>query len=137
MKINPFEFQYKIQDGETCFSYLEKFVEEIDKAAEKFLSQFEFVPSDDMAQDIWSRAIALYKNNDESFDNLPDWACDVLDCGVPYCGTNNGSLWYALGYSVISQDAHLRCFWENIKNDTNYILPFPVVVPMNIAEQQS
>jgi hypothetical protein len=128
MKIEPFEFNYKPHKGETCFSFLPKMVEEIDTAANKFLEQFDFVPSDKIADDIWSRAVKLIN---ELEDNAPDWVIEVIDGGVPYCPTERlGSLYRTIALSCSSRDAHLRCFWENIKNDTDYKLPFPVLAPM-------
>jgi hypothetical protein len=134
MLIKPFKFQYQIQENETCLSYLGKFVEEMDKAANDFLDQFEFVPSNEIADNIWRLAGEAFKAHGEDWEKTPDWATEILDCGVPYCGNcrQNGSLWHALGLSLASQDAHLRCLWENLKNGTNHVLPFPVVVPKNI-----
>lgn len=136
--IKPFKFQYQIQENETCFSYLEKFVEEIDAAANEYLDQFEFVPSDEIANDIWRLAWDTFKAHGEDWGKAPSWACEIIDCGVPYCGDGHrdGSLWYALGLSLASQDAHLRCLWENLKNGTDHVLPFPVVVPKNIDDRQ-
>jgi hypothetical protein len=138
IKIKPFKFKYKIKEGENCFSYLKHFVAEMDKAAQEYLDQFEFVPSDKIADAIWKLVQDAFTAVDDDWDKVPDWAADLMDCGVPYCGpSRDGSLWYSLGLSVVSQDAHLRNLWENIKNDTNNILPFPVVVPKDIEDHHS
>ena len=133
MTILPFEFQYKPAKDENCFSYLPKMVEEIDAAANKFLNQFEFVDNLTIAEDIDKRAWAIVREHEAAGTEslIPEWAWSVVDGGIPYYGSlRNGSLHFAIGFSCASQDAHLRCFWENIKNNTEFELPFPVIAPL-------
>ena len=132
MKIAPFTSKIVIGKNETCFSYLPKRAEEIDEAATYFLSQFPFVPNDKIVEDIRSRAWKIFKDANEDWDKIPEWVAGAVDGYVPYCGaTRNGSLHHVLGLSVISRDAHLRCFWENIKNGTDLALPFPVIASLS------
>jgi hypothetical protein len=131
MKIAPFKFKHNPETNETCFSYLPKLVAEIDIAAQEFLDQFPFVPSDEIAEDIDTRAWKIFRDENEDWESIPEWVADVVDGGVPYCGgSRNGSPHHSIGLSVTSLDAHLRCYWENIKNDTNFILPFPIIAPL-------
>ena len=138
MTILPFKFKLALEENENCFSYLPKLAAEIDAAADEFLNQFEFVPSDTISEDIDRRAWEEFRKHGEDFEKCPEWAGDVVDGGVPYCGydeTPNGSLHHAIGKSVASRDAHLRCYWENIKNDTDFELPFPIVAPLEYPEK--
>jgi hypothetical protein len=86
MTIQPFKFSYTPQAGETCFSYLPKFVDEIDTAALEFLEQFPFVCNDEIANDIDTRAWQIFNDAGGDWEVVPEWVADVVDAGVPYCG---------------------------------------------------
>ena len=133
MKILNFKFKLKLEENENCFSYLPKLASEIDAAAQIFLDQFDFVPSEEIAGDIDSRAWKIFELKNRDWDKIPEWVAAVVDAGVPYTPWSespNGSLHHAIGKSVVSRDAHLRCYWENIKNNTEMLLPFPIVAPL-------
>ena len=87
---------------------------------------------------IWKIAADLFAQHKENWDNLPEWAANVIDNGVPYCSSpKNGSLFYSLGYSVVSRDAHLRNLLEIAEGRETQELNFPVVVDKEIVDKRA
>lgn len=113
-------------------NYFEKITSrcnELDKLGQDYLDQFDFIPSDKLAEAIAEKAYEIFKSKNKDWDKIDDLTADILDNGVAFCGVpNNGSLYYAMGYSMVSQDAHLRNLYNNYVLGLNEgELDFPVL----------
>ena len=120
------------------FDAIAKRVDEIDKLAQKYLEQFEFIPSDKIAKRIWKNAWATFKATGEDFEKCPEWAANIVDWnGVPFTpdSERNGSLYHALALSLVSRDAHLRHLLEVSEGRTNGNLGFPVMAENEIVDK--
>ena len=72
-----------------------------------------------MGERIHKAAFELFKISGENWDAIPDWAATVVEGGMPYYGVpRNGSLKFTLGFSVVSQEAHLRNLLERAEGRT-------------------
>src|SRR5262245_49887817 len=100
---------------------------ELDQKAQAYLDQFKFLPNDIIINRIIDAAKDLYERVDGDWDQLPDWAAAVMDGHIPYTDYKNGSIGFALGFSVVSRDAHLRNLLEIAEGRTSVELDFPVV----------
>ena len=121
------------------FQLMQKGVEELDKKADKYLSDKEFIPNDEILNRIWKYCLELFFANggkeDElgflifenlNWENLPWWVADGLDGHLPYCSVPiNGSLNFSLGFSSSSFDAHLRNLLEIAEGREKNELDFP------------
>ncbi len=121
------------------FKAILKRCEEIDALAEKWLSKFDFIDSPTLCQSIYDKAWDIFEEANEDWDAVPEWVAEVVDGHIPYAGIpENGSLFYSLGFSVISQDAHLRHFYEtNVLGKSIVDLSFPVLAEEEIVMKYS
>lgn len=111
---------------------------ELDRLAQEYLDTLEFLPNDEVCQRIWDKAKEIWNANGASYDSpdIPDWVKDTFDGCIPYTGlSRNGSLFYSLGFSVVSQDAHLRNLMERVEGRTDKELDFPLVVDENFFDK--
>lgn len=107
----------------------------LDILAQEYLDRFEFLPNDQICDRIYQRARAIFIENNEDFDKVPDWVASIMDGWFPYTSKGkNGSLYYSLGYSVVSQDAHLRNLLERAEGREEKELEFPVAVDKVVVE---
>jgi len=115
-------------------------VSEIDKMAQAYLDKFEFLSNEDILQRLWEIA-----NNEfdkigrdwNKIDLIPEWIGDFLDGWIPYAPSKNGSLYYSMGYSVISADAHLRNLLERAEGRERNELDFGVLAEKEIVNKLS
>lgn len=111
------------------FKALTEECEKLDDLGQKYLDKFEFLPNDQIAERIFRVAKRLLQEANDDWNKIPEWAAMCLDYGVPYTQrSKNGSIFYALGFSCVSQDAHLRNLLEIAEGRETKELDFPVVV---------
>lgn len=113
--------------------------EQLDALGQAYLDKFDFIPSDEMAERIWNAAKVLFDAAGEDWDKIPEWAATCMDGYVPYTpgGRRNGSIYYALGFSIVSRDAHLRNLLEIAEGRTTEELDFPVLAEKEIVDKLS
>jgi hypothetical protein len=114
---------------------------QLDEMGQKYLDKFEFLSNDAILNRLWKIAQKLFKDkcNEDwaQIDKIPDWAGNYLDGWIPYAPSRNGSLFYSMGYSVVSCDAHLRNLLERAEGREKNELDFPVVVEHDIVDKLS
>ena len=132
-----------------CFRRLAAGANELDRKAEAYMADKEFIPNDEVKYRIWRASCALFHKHggtcdkddymrfcDLDWDALPWWAAQTLDSTIPYGEVpRNGSLGFSLGYSAASQDAHLRNIMEIAEGREQHELDFPVV--FKLKEEKS
>jgi len=99
--------------------------ERLDKLGTAYLKNLPFMSNATVLERLWNKANALLQS--EGWDDLPDWASCILDGGAPYGTPKNGSLYYALGFSPVSNDAHLRNLLERVEGRETKELRFPIL----------
>jgi hypothetical protein len=112
--------------------------QQIDDLAQAYLNQFEFMSNPDILEKLWEVSQAKFKaiNNDWARCNeLPEWMIDFLDGWTPYAPSKNGSLYYSLGYSCLSSDAHLRNLFERTMGRETRVLPFPILAEHEVVNK--
>lgn len=121
------------------FEIMKNGVAELDKKANEYLSDKEFISNDEILERLWKYCLELFYANggekDQSgildfenlnWENLPWWARSALDGHLPYSSIpENGSLNFSLGFSSASFDAHLRNLFEIAEGRENKELDFP------------
>ena len=134
--------------SDNLFARLAAGAEDLDRKAEAYLSDKEFIPSPDVAERIWQASLRLFKKHggtcsdkgymrfaELDWDALPWWAAQTLDGWMPYSGPpRNGSLGTLLGYSAASLDAHLRNIMEIAEGRETEELYFPVTFTEKIGK---
>ena len=112
---------YFVQIMEEC--------EKLDEKADAYLSKLPFMPNDDVAERLHKAAWKQFKDAGEDWGAIPDWVADIVDGHMPYYGIpHNGSILFSLGFSVASQEAHLRNLMEIAEGRETEMLDFPTVV---------
>ena len=110
------------------FASIAERVAVIDKLANEYLSKFEFIPNDAIMDRIHAAAWKIFKEKNEDFQAVPDWVASTVDGWMPYTGgSRNGSIFFALAFSPVSQDAHLRNLLERAEGRETKELDFPVI----------
>jgi|LakMenE01Jun11ns_1017448.scaffolds.fasta_scaffold9939222_1 hypothetical protein len=109
---------------------LTKKAEVLDKLADCYLEQFDFMTTDAMCERIWNKSWEIYKAHSEDVDLVPELYRDEVECVVdgtmPYLASalKPGSLKKSLGLSMASVDAHLRNLLERLEGRTQQQLAF-------------
>lgn len=117
--------------------------DEITEKASKYLEGLPFIPNDEVVERIWKKALEIGEKHGLTYnesgsilfenlkwENLPEWAASSLDGWVPYSVIpKNGSIYFSLAFSVVSQEAHLRNLLEIVEGRETKELDFPVIVP--------
>lgn len=113
------------------FAALVEKASKLDELANKYLENFKPMSNEEAVNRIHKAAQELLKEAGENFDQLPDWAAESLDGHVPYSTIpKNRSLGFTLGFSIASQEAHLRNLLEIAEGRTTQHLSFPVVAKL-------
>lgn len=124
------------QEQPNIFKLIIQRCEELDRLGNAYLDTLPFLTNDEMCQRIWVKAHEIYKAANEDSDAVPDWVLTTVDGCVPYSQPpRNGSLRYLLGYSLASNDAHLRNLLEIAEGRTTKELDFPVVAEMPVLAE--
>lgn len=109
----------------------------LNEKAQHYLDQLPFMDNKSVIRRIMDIAYNIFEKHGKDWDAVPDWVATTIDHAVPYsCIPKNGSLHYALGYSVVSQDAHLRNLLEIAEGRETKELDFPVVVPNDFYDKK-
>jgi hypothetical protein len=120
------------------FTELAHATNELDERAQLYLNQFDHTSVRDLCALINRKVWEIFRNFGEDYEKIPPkWKnCFeiILDGGMPYLRQNNGSINYALGFSNISAEAHLRNFLEQLEGRETKNLDFPVVARLAITE---
>jgi hypothetical protein len=116
-------------------SYFEELIaaeQVITKKANDYLDKLPFMSNDEVMEKLHKIAWKLFRDKNENFDAIPDWAATIVDGWMPYVSSRpNGSLNYTLGFSVASQDAHLRNLLEIAEGREEKELDFDVVAKID------
>lgn len=104
-------------------------VKRIDELANEYLAKFtDELSCADMADRIHAIAWDKFEKAGRSFDAVDEDVALVIDDGVPFCGPQRlGSLYNSLGFSLASQEAHLRNLLERMEGRETKELDFPVI----------
>jgi hypothetical protein len=117
------------------FKAIEIRIAEIDRLAEDYLNKFEFIPNPDIINRLFDIATNLFEKSGKNWNAIPEWAANMLDGWIPYAPSKNGSLYYALGWSCLSADAHLRNLLERVEGREINELDFPVLAEKEVVNQ--
>lgn len=112
------------------FKAIEHVRNKLDKKAQKYLDTLPFMANDDVLDRLWEIANTEFDKVGRSWDRcdeIPEWASSFLDGWQPYGTPRNGSLFFSLGWSVQSQDAHLRNLLERAEGREAKELPFGIL----------
>src|ERR1035441_3585004 len=115
--------------------------EQLDALAQTYLDKFEFMSNDQILTRLWTFSEKQFKdkcNKDWSLiERLPEWAQNFLDGWTPYAPPSSGSLYSALAYSMVSNDAHLRNLLERTEGRETAELTFPVFAEHSVVNKLS
>jgi hypothetical protein len=107
---------------------------ELDTLGANYLNSFEFLPNDEVCQQIFKIAKSIFTKAGEDWEAVPEWVASTMDGWMPYASVpQNGSLYFSLGFSCVSQDAHLRNLLERAKGTETKELDFEVVADKKIV----
>lgn len=102
------------------------------------MDKFEFIPNEEICSRIYNKALELFTMADEDWDKIPEWAAYVMDGYIPYSTkSHNGSIFHALGFSCVSQDAHLRNLLEIVEGRETKELDFPIIVDKKVVAKRA
>lgn len=110
---------------------------QLDELGQNYLNKFEFLSNDEILTRLWKIANDKFDSIGRDWnkiDSIPEWMGSFLDGRTPYSPSNNGSLYYSLGYSVISADAHLRNLLERAEGREIKELDFPCLAEKEIVD---
>jgi hypothetical protein len=113
---------------------------QIDELAQAYLDKFEFMSNDDILERLWKIANDRFDTIGRDWNKIhliPEWMGDFLDGWTPYAPSKNGSLYYSLGYSAISADAHLRNLLERAEGRETKKLDFPILAEKKVVNKLS
>jgi hypothetical protein len=114
------------------FNELAKQVGALDKLANEYLNQFDFMSTNAMCERIWQKSWEIYNAHNEDIDLVPEIYRDAVQCvidgSIPYLtyALKPGSLKKSLGLSTTSVDAHLRNLMERLEGRTTSELAFGI-----------
>jgi len=124
-----------------CFAAISFRCQQIDALAQAYLDKLEFMSNDAVLERLFEIAKKMFKEkcNDDwnQCDKIPDWASNFLEGWTPYAPSRNGSLYYSLGVSVVSTDAHLRNLLERAEGRETKELDFPILAERKIVDKLS
>lgn len=108
---------------------------ELDALGEAYLSGLPFLPDDEVVERIVNAAYRLFEESGEDRDAIPKWAASCVDGWIPGQPPSNGSLYYALGWSIVSQSAHVRNLLERAEGRETKELPFPILAEHEVVNR--
>lgn len=118
------------------FDAIKKRTEELDLLGQNYLNKFDFLPNDQICERIWTAAKKMFSDKKEDFDSCPWWVAQTMDYCLPYSTIpKNGSIYFSLGFSSVSQDAHLRNLLEIAEGRETTELDFEVLAKKEIVEK--
>lgn len=89
------------------FQALQKRVEELDKLAQPYLENRPQWSMMDLAAEMHKLAWKIFEENGCDFEKVDEYVANIVDGHIPFCfPSRNGSIKYALGLSLASQEAH-------------------------------
>jgi hypothetical protein len=120
------------------FDAIKRRTEELDVLGQAYLNKFDFLPNDQICDRIWAAAKKIFLDKNEDFDSCPWWVAQTIDYCLPYSTIpKNGSIYFSLGFSSVSQDAHLRNLLEIAEGRETMELDFEVLAKKEIVEKYS
>lgn len=109
---------------------------QLDDLANAYLSKLPFLSNDQVLEKLWSKAKEIWKQNGSDFNGKsPEWVENWMDGWIPYSTPQNGSLYFSLGWSVASQDAHLRNLLERAEGRETKELDFAILAEKEIVDK--
>mgnify|MGYP003975297233 FL=1 len=114
------------------FTWIGKESDKLTKKANKYLSKLPEISNQDVADKLAKISFKLFKEAKEDWRAIPWWAGDIMDGHMPYWGVpRNGSLHYSLGFSMSSQEAHLRNLLEIAEGRESKELDFSLICDLD------
>lgn len=102
--------------------------ESLDTLANMYLDKLPFLTVQETAERIEAASYKIFEAAGRDWDAVPWYVAQVVDGCMPFYGIpRNGSLRFALGFSVASQEAHLRNILELVEGRETKELEFPVM----------
>ena len=109
--------------------------EKLNEQGQAYLDTLPFIPSDEVAERIYKKGMEIFHAANEDWSAVPEWVKTVADGFVPYSeAPRNGSLRYALGWAMVSQEAHLRNLLERAEGRTTEKLDFEILADVNMED---
>lgn len=110
--------------------------DELDRKGQAYLDSLPFLPNDEVKQRIHNKAVEIFNAANEDWDAVPEWVSQTMDGHIPYgVLPTNGSLYFAMAFSVVSMEAHLRNLLEIAEGRETKELDFPVIVPKPVIPE--
>ena len=114
------------------FTWIKDEGNKLDILGKAYLDKFDFIANDDMAQRLAEISWRLFEESGKDWDSIPWWAANIQDGWMPfYHPPKNGSLHYSLGFSMVSQEAHLRNLLEIAEGREKKELDFPLICDLD------
>ena len=111
------------------FTALTEECEVLNKKARAYLDTLPFISNQECMNRIFKRAAEIFEEANEDWGAVPEWVADTMDGWMPYSGVpQNGSMYFSLGFSPVSLDAHLRNLLEIAEGRETKELDFDIVV---------
>lgn len=109
---------------------------QIDDLASNYLSRLPFLSNEEVLDRLWVKACEIWESNGKEFNQKsPEWVENWMDGWPPYSTPNNGSLYFSLGWSLVSQDAHLRNLLERAEGREKEELNFPILAEKEVVDK--
>lgn len=108
--------------------------EELDRLGAAYLEKLPFLTSQETAERLHIAAMRIFEAANREWYAVPDYVAMIADGVMPYFHPpRNGSLHFTLGFSVTSQEAHLRNLLEIAEGRESAFLDFPVVAELEVC----
>lgn len=111
---------------------------QLTEISQAYLDKLPFIPNDEVMERIWNAAqkYEAELDADIDWDSVPEWAARTLDGWMPYSQEpRNGSIYFALGYSVVAQEANLRRLLEYVEGGTDTFEPTTCLAEEEIVKE--
>lgn len=119
------------------FESITEACDELDRQGNEYIDRFDFIPNDEICKRIWNAANKIFKDSGEEWNLVPEWVANTMDGWMPYANIpRNGSLFFSLGFSCVSQDAHLRNLLEIAEGRETKWLDFDCLVDKDELHKQ-
>ena len=111
---------------------------QLDDLANAYLSNLPFLSNEQVLERLWVKAKEIWNQNGGDFNGKsPEWVENWMDGWQPCSTPQNGSIYFSLGWSVASQDAHLRNLLERAEGREIKELDFAILAEKEIVDKLS
>jgi len=116
------------------FEAIKHRADELNLQGRQYLDRLPFMHNEAVCERLWEIAQAI----DAAPGENPDWVDSAMDGWIPFSTLpRNGSLYFALGYAMVAQDARLRNLLEVAEGRETEELDLATLAEQEIVDRYS